>query len=184
MTSAGHGKLEEQLRFREIDVVVTPFKVIDPDLQNLQNIEVPVNLICTIDKNCVLKKKTMDINSALKHLAKNGLNRWVMPSTGLKLRTEINQFFESSNIDGRVVFESDVMESLTKSVVDKIGVAFLPLIYVPKELENKTVHSLGPKAGYWKHRICLASHTNKIEDPLLKSLSHSFKDVCNPLISR
>lgn len=65
-----------------------------------------------------------------------------------------------------------------------MGVAFLPLIYVPKELEHQSVYSLGPKQGYWKYKICLAGHSKSKDDQLINSLSHSFKEVCNPLISR
>lgn len=184
MISGSHEKLSEQLRFREIDVVVTTLSMTSPELENLQRVEVPVNLICSINKKSPPRKRSLSITSVLKNIMENSVHQWVMPSTGFKLRSEINQFFEANSLKGRVVFESDVMESLTRSVVDKIGMAFLPLIYVPKELENKSLYSLGPKKGYWKHRIWLASHVKSKDDYLIKSLSLSFKEVCTPLILR
>lgn len=182
MISGSHEKLEEQLRFRELDVVVTSLSVKHPELENLQKIEVPVNLICTLDKKQSLKNRYLDIDKALKHINGNDVTQWVMPSQGLKLRSEINNYFELNNLKGRIVFESDVMESLTRSVVDKIGIAFLPLIYVPKEIEHKSLYSFGPKKGYWKHRIWITSHITNKEDHLIKSFSSSFKEVCTPLI--
>jgi DNA-binding transcriptional LysR family regulator len=89
-----------------------------------------------------------------------------------------------NSLKGDVVFESDVIESLTRSVVDKVGISFLPLIYVPKELEHKSLYSFGPKKGYWKHRIWIACHEKSKNDHLVNSLAHSFQEVCNPLISR
>jgi len=184
MISGSHQKLAEQLKFREIDVLVTPLSMTNPNLQNLQRVEVPVNLICAFNKKTPKKKRTSNIIATLKDLTGDSVTQWVMPSPGFKFRAEINQFLEDNSLKGRIVFESDVMESLTRSVVDKIGIAFLPLIYVPKELENKSIHSFGPKKGFWKHRIYLASHVKSKDDYLIKSLAASFKDVCAPLISR
>lgn len=184
MTSGSHEKLVEQLKFRELDVVVTSESMKHPDLENLQKVEFPVNLICTLDKKLALKNRYLSITAALKHINGNNVTQWVMPSQGSKLRSEINNYVEENNIKGRIVFESDVVESLARSVVDKLGIAFLPLIYVPQELENKSIFSFGPKKGYWKHRIFLAGHIKSKDDHLINSLSRSFCDVCTPLISR
>jgi LysR family transcriptional activator of nhaA len=184
MVSGKHERLAEQLRFREIDVVVTSMAMTHPDIENLKKVEVPVNLICPHNKNFPKVSKSPNIETALKILDKNQINQWVMPAQGTKLRSETNDFFDNNSLKGRIVFESDVMESLTRSVVDKTGIAFLPLIYVPQELEHKSLYSFGPKKGYWKYRIWLASHNKNQDDHLIKSLAESFKDVCTPLISR
>lgn len=180
MISGSHERLAEQLRFRELDVVVTSISMKDPELNNLQKVEMPVNLVCTLDKNLPIKDMKLEISAVLEHISSygNDITQWVMPSRGFKLRSEIDNFFEQNDIKGRIVFESDVVESLTRSVVDDIGIAFLPLIYVPKELENKSIYSFGPTQGYWKHRIFLASHIKNKDDQLIKSLSVSFDQVC------
>jgi DNA-binding transcriptional LysR family regulator len=87
----------------------------------------------------------VNISNALKVIEETGIYRWVVPPPGFKLRSEIDDFFEVNSLKGDVVFESDVIESLTRSVVDKVGISFLPLIYVPKELEHKSLYSFGPK---------------------------------------
>lgn len=184
MISGTHEKLEEQLRFREIDVFVSQLSAKSPDLENLKKVEVPVNLVCTVNKKLSPQKRYISISSALSIIEEIGLHRWVVPSPGFKLRSEINDYFEANSLKGDIVFESDVIESLTRSVVDKVGISFLPLIYIPKELESKSIYSFGPKKGYWKHRIWIASHKTSKDDHIVNSLSHSFKEVCNPLISR
>lgn len=182
MTSGTHEKLAEQLRFREIDVVVSSLNMSDPELKNLQQLEVPVNLISAMSKTKSSSKNSENIINILKDLGQDKVAQWVMPNTGLKLRSEINQFFENNDLKGRVVFESDVMESLTRSIVDKIGIAFLPLIYVPKELENKVVQAFGPKQGFWKYRIWLSCHSKSKDDYLITSLSQSLNFVCTPIL--
>jgi LysR family transcriptional activator of nhaA len=184
LISGSHQKLAEQLKFREIDAVVSHLSMTTNYLENIQRVEVPVNLICSIVKKSPQKKRSSDIKGTLKRLSGESTTQWVMPNAGSKLRTEINQFFDEHSIKGRIVFESDVIESLTRSVVDKIGFSFLPLIYVPKELENRSIISIGPKAGYWKHQIYLASHVKNGDDHLIKALGLALKEVCDPLIKR
>ncbi len=178
MTSDTNQKLAEQLRFREIDTIVTTSAMTNPELQNLQKMEVPVNLVFTSDKAIFQELESTDIATTLETLTGSRVCEWVMPSAGSKFRTEINKFFEKKSIKGRIVFESDVIESLIRSVVDKIGIAFLPIVYLPKELENKSLNSYGPKCGYWKHHFFLSSHIKNKDDLLIKSLSQSFKEVC------
>jgi DNA-binding transcriptional LysR family regulator len=93
--------------------------------------------------------------AAIREIVGGERARWVMSSNRFKLRSEINQFFETNELKGRVVLESDVMASLVRSVEDEIGLALLPLHYIPKEMRDNTLRVLGPKGGYWKYRLWL-----------------------------
>ncbi|MDC1175596.1 LysR substrate-binding domain-containing protein [Bacteriovoracaceae bacterium] len=148
MTSGSHQKLVEKLKFREIDVLVSQNSAKSFEITNLQKIEVPVNLICTINKKLSPQKRYLNISDAIKLLNGTGPTRWVVPSPHFKLRAEINNYFEENMMKADIVFESDVMESITRSVVDEVGVSFLPLIYVPEEIKNKSLYAFGPKKGY------------------------------------
>lgn len=181
MISDTHEKLEEQLRFNEIDVIFSQLSAKSPDIENLKKVEVPVNLVCTLKEKICLKKRYIDITKALEIIKGMDLHLWVVPSTGFKLRNEIDDFFETNKLKGNIVFESDVIESLTRSVIDQVGISFLPLIYIPKELENKSLFAFGPKKGYWKHKIWISCHKRSKEDPIIHSLSSSLKDICNTL---
>ncbi len=182
IVSGNHEKLEEKLRFREIDVLVSQYSAKSVDLENLKKGEVPVNLVCTVNKRLSPQKRRLNILKALDAIQGNGLYQWVVPSTGFKLRSEINDFLEKNSLKGDIVFESGVMESLARSVVDKVGISFLPLIYIPRELKSKALYSFGPKGGYWKHRIWISCHKRNKDDHIVNSLAHSFKELCNPLI--
>lgn len=182
MVSGTHQKLSDLLRFREIDVVVSSFSITEPEIENLQQLEVPVNLVSCMNNIKTSPKNNEDILKILVDLRQDKNASWVMPNPGSKLRSEISRFFELNDLKGKVVFESDVMESLTRSIVDKIGIAFLPLIYVPKELENKVIKAYGPKDGFWKYRIWLSCHSKCKDDHLVTSLSTSLLEVCTPLL--
>jgi DNA-binding transcriptional LysR family regulator len=82
-------------------------------------------------------------------------------------------------LKGRIVFESDVIASLVRAVIDGIGLSFVPLIYVARDIREKTVQLIGPKKSYWRYRVWLTCHRQNTSDALILALSSSFKDVCD-----
>ena len=145
VVSGTHDQLAERLRFRELDAVVTPLAMIDPDLENLVRAEVPVALICSSGWKLRSNTKNLKASAALKEIIGGEDAQWLMPSSRFKLRAEIDQFFDSNLLKGRIVFESDVISSLVRSVIDEVGLAFLPLLYVAREIREKSVRVIGPK---------------------------------------
>ena len=178
VVSGTHDQLAERLRFRELDAVVTPLAMIDPDLENLVRAEVPVALICSSGWKLRSNTKNLKASAALKEIIGGEDAQWLMPSSRFKLRAEIDQFFDSNLLKGRIVFESDVISSLVRSVIDEVGLAFLPLLYVAREIREKSVRVIGPKEGYWKYRVWLTCHGQNKDDVLIKALAHSFKEIC------
>lgn len=178
VVSGKHEQLAERLRFRELDAVVTQLAMIDPELENIEMAEVPVALTCSGRWKLRSQRSHTKAAEAIKEIIGAEDAQWLMPSPSFKLRAEINQFFELNQLKGRIVFESDVIASLVRSVADEIGLAFLPLIYVAPEIRNKSIRVIGPKTGYWKYRIWLASHVQSRSDIHLKALGKAFTEVC------
>jgi LysR family transcriptional regulator, transcriptional activator of nhaA len=175
VVSGTHEQLSDRLRFRELDAVVTPMVMIDPELENLERAEVPVVLASSSRVKLTLKQKGKKLSPSVVGIEGT---QWLMPSARFKLRAEIDQFFEANELKGRIVFESDVIASVVRSVIDEIGVAFLPLIYVAREIREKSIHVVGPKSGYWKYRVWLTCHSQNKNDLLIKALARSFKEIC------
>ncbi len=182
VVSGTHVQLVERLRFHELDAVVTPFAMTEPELENLTRAEVPVALTCS--SNWVTRSNTgkLKAGAAVKEIVGGEDAQWLMPSSRFKLRAEIDNFFEENSLKGRVVFESDVMASLVRSVIDEVGMAFLPLLYVAREIREKSIRVLGPKGGYWKYRVWLACHGQKKDDVLLRSFARAFQEICDKAI--
>jgi LysR family transcriptional regulator, transcriptional activator of nhaA len=175
--SGSHEQLTERLRFRELDVVVTQQAMIDPELEHLERAEVPVALTVSTKWNVGVSKKNAKLSAVIGTIEGGEGAQWLMPSSRFKLRTEIDQFFEINQLKGRIVFESDVIASLVRSVIDGIGMAFLPTIYIAREIREKSVRVVGPKDGYWKYRVWLACHSQSKDDVLIKALSASFREI-------
>jgi LysR family transcriptional activator of nhaA len=184
VVSGTHEQLAERLRFRELDAVVTQLAMIDPDLENLEQAEVPVALTCSTKWKMNSTKSTHNVTAAIRAIKGGDTAQWLMPSSRFKLRAEIDQFFEINQLKGRIVFESDVIASLVRSVIDGVGIAFLPLLYVAREIREKSVRVIGPKEGYWRYRVWLTCHAQNKDDILTKALARSFKEICNQALGK
>lgn len=180
MISGSYEKLTEKLRFREVDAVVCPQAMTHPELESLKRIQIPVNLVSSSKLKIPRSYSHRKIEDILRHLGKKDHINWVQPSMDQKLRSEINSYLEDNFLKGRTAFESDVVESLVRSVVDNMGVALLPKIYVAKELKEKTLRCFGPQKGYWSHSIWLSSHSNNSDDYLIQALIEAFEEACLP----
>jgi LysR family transcriptional activator of nhaA len=178
VVSGTHEQLVDRLKFREIDIMISELAMTDPDLMNLSRVEVPVALVCSSQLKMKSRGKNLSATAAIAEIVGGDIAQWVMPSSKFKLRFEIDQFFEANQLKGRIVFESDVMASLVRSVIDEVGLAFLPLLYVSREIREKSLRMLGPKNGYWTYRVWLVCNHHNYNDQLVQTFSKSFKEVC------
>lgn len=100
-----------------------------------------------------------------------------MPSRHTKLREKTDKFLGRNLIKGRVVFECENLDSLTRSVKEETGMAFLPIVHIQREIQNKTLYSIGPKDGLWRHSLWLGCHNDCKDDYLIHSIAQSFEDL-------
>jgi len=182
VVSGSESQLFERLRFRELDVVFTEKAMFDPDFNNLEHARVPVVLACPRGWKVRSDTSKLKASAAVREIISGEEAQWVMPSAKFKLRSEIDAFFEKNNLKGRMIFESDVVASLVRSVIDEIGLAFLPLLYIAREFREGSLRVLGPKEGYWKYRVWLVCHNQNRDDALLKTLATSFMEICRQAV--
>lgn len=178
VSSGSHQQLVERLRFRELDAIVTQSATTDVDLHSLAKAEVPVALVCSSRWKISAQGKDTDLNSALRAIRGGDTAQWLMPSERFRFRGEIDRFLEKNSRQVRVVFESDVVASLVRSVTDGVGLAFLPLLYVAREIREKSIQVIGARDGYWKYGVWLVGHVQNRNDPVLESFALSFSEIC------
>jgi len=179
INSGTHEQLIERLRFRELDAIFTPVVMTDPEIENMECAEVPVVLICPNKWKISSNTEKLKAPAAIKKIIGGENAQWLMPSSRFKLRAQIDLFFEENDLEGRIVFESDIMASIARAAGDNVGMAFLPFIYAAREIQKKSVQILGPKEGYWKYRVWLSCNKQNKNDKLLNLLSLSFKEIYN-----
>lgn len=173
--SATQHQLNEKLKFKEFDAVVTDSGLVDPNFHDLQKAEVPVVLTCSTKWKAPV---AVDADDLLGSLAESSQAQWIVPSNKIRFRGEIDKFFESNKIKKKIAFESDVIGSLVHAVTDEIGLAFFPVLYVNQFLKDKSLQMIGPKEGFWKYQVSLTCHNQNREDQLIQHFSDSFSEVC------
>lgn len=187
VVSGTHDELVERLRFRDLDAIITESGPTELEFETLIQVEVPVVLICSTELTLKSKKlgdmHIANVQETVKALLGEDPLQWIMPSAKFKLRGEINRFLDSNGISGRVVMESDVLAMLTKGAMSRIGLSFLPLLYVSNEIQEGLLQPIGPAGGYWKNSLCFATHKFSKGDPVIDGLCQTFKDVCGAWIS-
>jgi LysR family transcriptional activator of nhaA len=170
-----HERLSDQLRFRELDVVLSEKALEDPELTTLEHIDVPIALACSPDWTFGSEPARSTKKLTLSHVAGSEGIQWLLPSWRYKLRAEIENYIDSQKLKGRVVLESDVLASLVQSTIDGIGLAFLPVTCIERLVDEKTLCIVGPREGLWKSEVWLSCHTQNRKDLLIKSLAQVFK---------
>jgi DNA-binding transcriptional LysR family regulator len=101
-----------------------------------------------------------------------------MPSSKLKIKSDIDNYFENSGIKAQIALETDSPSSLVRGVKDEIGYSFLPLLYIANELRENSIQIVGPKTGHWKYRVWLVSQQQNRNDELVKGIAKSFNEIC------
>lgn len=179
VVSGDHDQLADRLRFREIDVVFTQLAMNESELENLGKIEVPVMLACpsTWKVRPASPKEKPNLANDLKRIEDIDSAQWLLPTSGFKLRSEIDRFLEVNQIRGRVLLESDRADSLSRGVAEGFGLALLPSLYVAHEVRDKSVRLIGPPSGYWKYRVWLSCHAQNKDDTLIQSLFKAFIEI-------
>lgn len=179
-----HGSNEslmERLRFKEIDAIITDLTVKDEELESLEHFDVPVVLTCSSKQSPTVASRSTRIKEVIKETIGEENVHWVMPSSHLKLRAEIDHFLEANQLKGHVVLESDDVSSLAPSVEDQLGLAFLPKLYIHKAIDDKKIRVIGDTKGYWSEPINFICHNQSKNDVLIKSLASSFKNICQTI---
>lgn len=174
MRSDEHKHLIHRLQTGGFDAVITNQPVFDPDLSILAQVPMPVVLAFRAKG----RFRAIAGNSRSPHfrdIFRGSDLDWVLPTKGLRLRTETDRFLEKAQLEPRVSFETDVPAALVRAVLDDVGVALLPYQYLSTHLRSKSLSYAGPEKGFWKHGFWLVSSARWQENPSLRELKALFE---------
>jgi LysR family transcriptional regulator, transcriptional activator of nhaA len=169
-----HSKISENIKF---DVISKPQYEIVTEFYNSKHqllltnrslkkhtparvFEFPVNLITSLQGEVIHKIK----GTSLKSLIMGLQEKFVLPSHGLTLREEIDEHLGEVNFEPDITFESNILSCVTRAITQKVGCSLIPTPYVYDDIKNKKISVLGPKKGFWQHRIYLYSKKSIHQD--------------------
>jgi DNA-binding transcriptional LysR family regulator len=175
--------LLEKLRSWSVDAVITNRPSSFEDLETVGTLVLPIffGLSGSTDfniKNAVLCSGR-DIPKIIKGLGK-GL---AVPTSRLKLREEIEAFMSKEKENQPITFESDTIATIVRAIIDEIGVGFVPLAYISREVTKGEIIIFGPKDGLWKHTLFLMIKRGRANAPGVSEITQAFDDLKNEVIA-
>ncbi|MFN8369049.1 MAG: LysR family transcriptional regulator [Bacteriovoracaceae bacterium] len=168
MHSAVHREIKEKFLVRDVDIAITSDPIIANGIKYSTSIELPVGLVTS--SKLVYNNNIKDLN--FKSFLKQINIGIALPSPNLKLRKEIDNFLSKNKISRNIVFESNVISTIVRSLTDGDTLSFLPLVYVEKELRQGRLVQLN-KTDLWIHKLFIYSYSQELLDSIKKELLNS-----------
>ena len=164
MISQSEDELRKSLKFGKVDFLISDSPVYDSDLEVKATYTMPVVFFFSSELGEDLRIKSKD---SLLEVLKKSSNHLALPNGTLRLRQESDLFLQKKRIKFNLVFETDILASITRSVIDGIAAGLLPLPYVLKEVRQGLVKVVSPPEGLWQHKIYVITNKNHQSNPFL-----------------
>lgn len=171
LISDSHKSIAELFLTREVDLVVTS----DPIHANGIKFAAVINLPVGVVYNSRLfkdKDKQVDFKKLIE-MADLGL---ALPMPSLKLRKEIDTFLTKNKIIRNVSYESNVVSTIVRTVLDGTAVTILPLAYIQNEINHGRLVVAYSKVKYWNHQLYIYSYSETLLSDLCIEIE-SFSSV-------
>jgi len=169
--------LLEKLRSWTIDAVITNRPSSFEDLEIAGTLILPIFFAVSggtqnYKKNAI-SCSTKEIFKILRAMGRG----FSIPSSRLKLREEIDEFMSKENETPPITFESDNLATVIRAIIDDIGVGFVPLAYISREVTKNEITIFGPKDGLWKHTLFLMIKRGRAQSPGVFEITQAFDDL-------
>ncbi|MBC7466426.1 MAG: LysR family transcriptional regulator [Bdellovibrio sp.] len=176
LASAQQNDLLEQLRSRQIDLVLTNTPIYSSDFQLRADVDMPVGLFISTQRYDQISKtipKTANLKTWMNE-SKAGL---ILPSIQQRLRHETDIYLQKFALKTEVLLETDVLSVVARAIVDGVGLGFLPYPYVAEELKLKLMKPLGAQASYWNHKLYVIARRQETLDPILEEFIKAVQNL-------
>jgi LysR family transcriptional activator of nhaA len=166
LRSESHKEIAEAFLTRDVDLVITSDPIYSSGIKYMANVFLPVGIVFNsrvfgdFDDTDTIKK--------IVESAKIGL---ALPGPTLKLRKEIDNYLSKNKILRDICFESNVVSTIVRAVLDGLAFSILPLPYVQNEIDKERLTTIPLKNGTWKHQLFIYSYSGKVLDDICMELS-------------
>jgi LysR family transcriptional activator of nhaA len=178
MVSNRHAILIDELDKNRFDLLISNYTADEREFETLSQAKVPVYAFCST-RRPDLPKQELSAKRLVEFL-KRRKPHLVQPTQDQKLRHEIDHFLEQNSISLPLMFESNVLAAVIRSTVEDLGISFLPLIYIDRELKLKQLHRLSAKP-LWHHSLSLICKHSLQTDPLIQKAKTTFDKMTSEL---
>lgn len=170
--------LLKKIELGEVDLMLTNTATYAKGCVEVVNREMPVGLFCNAETLKKIRKEFKYRNELdLKKLVSHKEFNMVIPSRDFNLRHEIDFFLNQFSVKPLVGFESDILSSVEKAIVDGLGWGFVPEQYFKDELTIRRVQKVHTKQRLWKHRLCLVARAGLENSEVVQALRTSIENL-------
>jgi LysR family transcriptional regulator, transcriptional activator of nhaA len=155
MLSHAEADLRKDLKLGRIDFLISDTAIDDRDLEVKATIALPVVFFISAELADELKIKC---NETAVDAIKKAANCLALGTPNLRLRQETDQYLQKKKICFNLVYESDILDSITRTVIDGTAAGVLPLPYILKEARRGLVKIISPPEGLWQHKIYVVTN--------------------------
>lgn len=155
LNTGAHDFLSGRFKMGEFDILISHSKETVGKLE-VTTLNLPVALVGNPKFLHKEGKSFKNISSLLK----NNQAGFVMPTERFKLREEIDIFLSKEKYTPKILVESDILASNVRVLSEGVGIGFLPIAYVKKEIKKGLITSFSPTYGLWCHQLFLISNSN------------------------
>lgn len=142
-------------------------------LQSAHVFEFPVKLV-TSQTNAVLHKiSSLPLKGILSGLGED----LVLPTAGMSLREEIDDFLHENKAEYKTTFESNILSCVSRAIKQGVGCGFVPTIYIDEDLKHNRLMAIGPKKGFWLHKVYIYSKNAVEEDAILQKIINTIQNM-------
>lgn len=158
IVSGSAQEIVANLRRGDFDVALTDVPNRSDDLKELGRFSMPVGAVFKQYSECFLESEREEVMrgqcgpEAVRKLLENG---WAALSTSTRFRRETDRFVEDSGVRESPLIESGIVAIVKQSVMDDVVSTLLPIPYVLREIQRKTILFAAPRNGFWQHEIQL-----------------------------
>lgn len=160
-------KLVAKVEMAELDAIITSQPTHSPSVKTLCELKLAVKAVANPKLGKTFKAIFNDDRVGL-----------VIASQDLRLRWETDEFLLKRKIKKPIAFESNVLGALLRASVDGLGVAFLPEVYLQREIDRGAV--MVSREPLWTHRLFLSARALATSEPrhqLLSALTRRLEEA-------
>jgi LysR family transcriptional activator of nhaA len=160
-------KLVAKVEMGELDAIITSQPTHSPSVKTLCDLKLSVKAVASPKLGRTFKAIFADDRVGL-----------VIASQDLRLRWETDEFLLKRKIKKPIAFESNVLGALLRASVDALGVAFLPEVYLEREINRGAV--MVSREPLWTHRLFLSARALSTSEPrhhLLSALTSRLEEA-------
>ncbi|MDZ4082375.1 MAG: LysR family transcriptional regulator [Bdellovibrionales bacterium] len=160
-------KLVARVEMGDLDAIITSQPTHSPSVKTLCELKLAVKAVASPKLGKTFKTIFNDDRVGL-----------VIASQDLRLRWETDEFLLKRKIKKPIAFESNVLGALLRASVDALGVAFLPEVYLQREIDRGAV--MVSREPLWTHRLFLSARALSASEPrhhLLSALTRRLEEA-------